>query len=182
MTALIERDAKVVWHPFTQHQTAGAPLPVASAQGSLLKLSDGTELIDAISSWWTSLFGHGNPTIVEAIQRQAATLDHVIYAGCTHEPAVTTAENSSNFSGFKNGKVFFPTMVLRRLVALKQTQYWQNVDEPQRTEFITFSTRTMVIQSERCRLATPVILDAPSRNCSSQRIEPIYLSSTTAPT
>lgn len=141
MTALIERDAKVVWHPFTQHQTAGAPLPVASAQGSLLKLSDGTELIDAISSWWTSLFGHGNPTIVEAIQRQAATLDHVIYAGCTHEPAVATAEKLIEFSHFENGKVFFSDNGSTAVeVALKATtQYWQNVDEPERTEFITFS-------------------------------------------
>ena len=141
MTTLIERDSQVVWHPFTQHQTAGAPLPVASAQGSLLKLSDGSELIDAISSWWTSLFGHGNRTIVEAIQKQAATLDHVIYAGCTHEPAVGTAEKLIEFSNFKNGKVFFSDNGSTAVeVALKATtQYWQNVDEPQRTEFITFS-------------------------------------------
>ena len=51
--------------PFTQHQTMSSPLPVASAQGSLLKLANGSELIDAISSWWTSLFGHDSFSIVK---------------------------------------------------------------------------------------------------------------------
>ena len=141
MTTLIERDAKVVWHPFTQHQTAGAPLPVASAQGSLLKLSDGTELIDAISSWWTSLLDMATRQSSRPSKRQAATLDHVIYAGCTHEPAVATAEKLIEFSHFKNGKVFFSDNGSTAVeVALKATtQYWQNVDEPERTEFITFS-------------------------------------------
>ncbi len=141
MTTLIERDSRVVWHPFTQHQTAGSPLPVESAKGSVLKLSDGTELIDAISSWWTSLFGHGNPDIVSAIQKQAATLDHVIYAGCTHEPAVDTAEKLIKLSQFQNGKVFFSDNGSTAVeVALKATtQYWQNVGESQRSEFITFS-------------------------------------------
>ena len=106
MKDLLNRDAEYVWHPFTQHKTAGAPLPVQSAKGSLLHLSDGSTLIDAISSWWTSLFGHGKPEIIEAIQKQANELDHVIYAGCTHSPAVDTAEKLIELSNFENGKVF----------------------------------------------------------------------------
>ena len=111
MSTLLERDAKYVWHPFTQHQTASAPLPVERASGSLLHLADGSTLIDAISSWWTSLFGHGKPEIIDAIRKQAEELDHVIYAGCTHSPAVDTAEKLIQLSKFQMEKSFSLTMV-----------------------------------------------------------------------
>jgi CBS domain-containing protein len=89
---LATRDAAVVWHPYTQHATAAPPLPVASARGAHLRLADGTSILDGISSWWTTLHGHGHPAIAAAIARQAATLDHVLFAGSTHAPAVTLAE------------------------------------------------------------------------------------------
>ncbi len=89
---LAMRDRAVVWHPYTQHLSMAAPLPVASASGSWLRLADGTHVLDAISSWWTTLHGHGHPAIVSAIARQAGTLDHVLFAGSTHEPAVALAE------------------------------------------------------------------------------------------
>lgn len=141
MSTLLERDAKYVWHPFTQHQTASTPLPVERASGSLLYLADGSTLIDAISSWWTSLFGHGKPEIIDAIRKQAEELDHVIYAGCTHSPAVDTAEKLIQLSKFQNGKVFFSDNGSTAVeVALKATtQYWQNVGQPERREFITFA-------------------------------------------
>lgn len=141
MSSLLTRDAEYVWHPFTQHKTAGAPLPVQSAKGSLLHLADGSTLIDAISSWWTSLFGHGKSEIIDAIQQQAQELDHVIYAGCTHSPAVDTAEKLIELSKFENGKVFFSDNGSTAVeVALKATtQYWQNVGQETRREFITFA-------------------------------------------
>ena len=141
MSSLLTRDAEYVWHPFTQHKTAGAPLPVQSAKGSLLHLADGSTLIDAISSWWTSLFGHGKPAIIDAIQQQAQELDHVIYAGCTHSPAVDTAEKLIELSKFENGKVFFSDNGSTAVeVALKATtQYWQNAGQETRREFITFA-------------------------------------------
>ena len=141
MSSLLTRDAEYVWHPFTQHKTAGAPLPVQSAKGSLLHLADGSTLIDAISSWWTSLFGHGKSEIIDAIQQQAQELDHVIYAGCTHSPAVDTAEKLIELSKFENGKVFFSDNGSTAVeVALKATtQYWQNAGQETRREFITFA-------------------------------------------
>lgn len=89
---LIARDAARVWHPFTQHAWAEPPLPVVGAQGAWLVLEDGRRLLDGISSWWTCLHGHGHPRLVEAVARQARALDHVHFAGCTHAPAVETAE------------------------------------------------------------------------------------------
>ena len=90
--ALVERDRATVWHPYTQHGVDPEPLAVASARGSKLVLADGRELLDAIGSWWTCLHGHGHPRLVEALRAQAETLDHVLFAGATHEPAVRLAE------------------------------------------------------------------------------------------
>ncbi|MEO1696441.1 MAG: adenosylmethionine--8-amino-7-oxononanoate transaminase [Planctomycetota bacterium] len=89
---LTARDARVCWHPFTQAATEPEPLPVQSARGSSLVLEDGTELIDGISSWWSILHGHAEPALVEAAVRQMSRLDHVLFAGTTHEPAVALAE------------------------------------------------------------------------------------------
>ena len=88
----LEADRRHAWHPYTQHGLDEALLPVASAKGARLKLSDGRELIDAISSWWSILHGHAEPALLEAMSTQAATLDHVLYAGCSHEPAARLAE------------------------------------------------------------------------------------------
>jgi adenosylmethionine---8-amino-7-oxononanoate aminotransferase len=89
---LLRRDAEVSWHPYTQHGLAVPPLAVAAAQGAWLVLEDGRRVLDGISSWWTGLHGHGHPAIALAIARQARRLDHVQFAGATHEPAVALAE------------------------------------------------------------------------------------------
>jgi adenosylmethionine-8-amino-7-oxononanoate aminotransferase len=89
---LLRRDAARAWHPWTQHGAEGPPLPVVAASGATLSLADGREVIDAISSWWTCLHGHGHPRLVAALERQARALDHVLFAGATHEPAVALAE------------------------------------------------------------------------------------------
>ena len=86
------RDADACWHPYTQHGLAREPLAIRSARGAWLELADGCRLLDGISSWWACLHGHGHPRLVEALTAQARQLDHVLFAGCTHEPAVTLAE------------------------------------------------------------------------------------------
>ena len=92
MSDLPQRDARVVWHPYTQHGIESEPLPVSRAQGAWLELADGRRLLDGISSWWATLHGHSHPALVAAISEQAARLDHVLFAGATHEPAVQLAE------------------------------------------------------------------------------------------
>ena len=89
---LLARDARTTWHPYTPHGADPAPLPVVGARGAELELAGGRRLIDAISSWWTCLHGHGEPALVAALGEQAARLDHVLFAGATHEPAVALAE------------------------------------------------------------------------------------------
>jgi adenosylmethionine-8-amino-7-oxononanoate aminotransferase len=91
-TSLGQRDAQCVWHPYTQHQIAPEPLEIQTAHGAVLHTTDGTEIIDAVSSWWVSNHGHTHPKIAQAIARQAKELEQVIFAGCTHEPGVQLAE------------------------------------------------------------------------------------------
>ncbi|HYM18756.1 MAG TPA: adenosylmethionine--8-amino-7-oxononanoate transaminase [Micropepsaceae bacterium] len=80
-----------IWHPFTQHGLNVAPVAVARAEGAYLYAQDGRVIIDAISSWWVNLHGHGHPRIADAIAAQAGKLEQVIFAGFTHEPAETLA-------------------------------------------------------------------------------------------
>ena len=88
------RDARVLWHPATHFRDLEslAPIVVRGAEGCELLTPEGRRILDGISSWWTCLHGHGHPAIVEAIARQAAQLDHVMFAGFTHEPAIALAE------------------------------------------------------------------------------------------
>jgi adenosylmethionine---8-amino-7-oxononanoate aminotransferase len=76
-----------IWHPFTQHALRPQLPSVARGEGAYLILSDGRRILDAISSWWVITHGHCHPKIVAAIKTQAETLDQVIFAEYTHEPA-----------------------------------------------------------------------------------------------
>ncbi|MDZ4773662.1 MAG: adenosylmethionine--8-amino-7-oxononanoate transaminase [Planctomycetota bacterium] len=107
MSELHRRDRSVVWHPYTQHGLEDTPLAVRSASGTTLVLDDGREIIDAISSWWTSLHGHGRPELVAAMRAQAEVLDHVLFAGATHEPAVALAEKLVAITPPGLARVFF---------------------------------------------------------------------------
>lgn len=75
------------WHPYTQHQGMALPLPIVRAKGAWLYESNGRPVLDAVSSWWVTTHGHCNHDIALAIARQAVTLDHVMFAGFTHQPA-----------------------------------------------------------------------------------------------
>ncbi|MBE1203548.1 adenosylmethionine--8-amino-7-oxononanoate transaminase [Aminobacter carboxidus] len=76
-----------VWHPFTQHATEPAAPLIARTEGAYVETADGKRILDAISSWWVITHGHRHPKIVEAIRNATETLDQVIFAGLTHEPA-----------------------------------------------------------------------------------------------
>ena len=80
-------DKRAIWHPFTQHGLGIPEIRIARAEGSYLYTDDGRAILDAISSWWVNLHGHGHPHIAHAVAEQAAKLDQVIFAGFTHEPA-----------------------------------------------------------------------------------------------
>jgi len=135
---LVERDARVLWHPYTQHGLERDPLPVARARGAWLELVDGRRVLDAISSWWACLHGHAHPEIAAAIARQARELDHVLFAGATHEPAVRLAEELLALAPPGLTRVFYSDDGSTAVeVALKMVaQSWQQRGEPRRTVFV----------------------------------------------
>ncbi len=90
--SFVERDLSCIWHPFTQAQTAPAPIAIVQGKGSYLYSDSGKEYLDAISSWWTNLHGHANPYIANKISRQAKQLEHVVFAGHTHPQAILFTE------------------------------------------------------------------------------------------
>jgi len=135
---LVERDARVLWHPYTQHGVERDPLPVVRAAGAWLELADGRRVLDAISSWWACLHGHAHPRISSAIAEQARTLDHVLFAGATHAPAVELAERLLALAPRGLARVFFSDDGSTAVeVALKiAAQAWVQRGEPQRTVFV----------------------------------------------
>ena len=132
------RDASVCWHPYTQHGLEDELLAVREASGSYLVLDDGRRVIDAISSWWSVLHGHSCPEIVEAIRRQAERLDHVLFAGTTHQPAVELAEALLAVTPPGLGRVFYSDNGSTAIeVALKMSyQSWLHRGQPERQTFL----------------------------------------------
>ena len=140
MANLIERDRQFVWHPFTQHKTECAPIPVEGASGAILSIEGGGEILDLISSWWTITHGHSHPELVKTVAVQAARLCHVMFSGFTHEPAVALAEALGHHLGDPLTRVFYSDNGSTSVeVALKVAfQYWRNRGDLQRTNFIAF--------------------------------------------
>lgn len=129
--SLTERDEQVIWHPYTQHKSMLAPIPVTRGKGSLLFDEKGNAYIDAISSWWVSIHGHGHPYIAEKIYEQAKQLEHVIFSGFTHEPAIELAERLLPLLPGHFSKLFYSDNGSTAVeVALKMAlQYWKNREE-----------------------------------------------------
>ena len=129
-----------IWQPFTQMKTTPAPLPVKRAQGVWLELEDGRQILDGISSWWVTIHGHSHPALAAALYQQAQTLEHVIFAGFTHNPAETLARKLLTHLPKSFSRIFFSDNGSTSVeVALKMAfQYWRNQGEHQRTTFITF--------------------------------------------
>ncbi|MBV9879287.1 MAG: adenosylmethionine--8-amino-7-oxononanoate transaminase [Gemmatirosa sp.] len=132
--ALLTLDARHVWHPYTQHLHAPTPIAVARAEGAYLFDAAGRRILDAISSWWVTLHGHGQPEIADAIAAQARTLEQVIFAGCTHEPAVRLAAALARVAPPGLTRVFFSDDGSTAVeAAVKMAlQYWDNRGTPRR--------------------------------------------------
>lgn len=142
-----QRDLQVLWHPCTQmreHPHTLPLVPIARGEGAWLIDHDGNRYLDAVSSWWTNLFGHAEPRIGGAIAAQAGQLEQVMLAGFGHEPAITLAERLLALAPRQPGraplaKVFYADNGSAGVeVALKMAfQYFQNRGETRRTRFVS---------------------------------------------
>lgn len=104
---LSERDKAVNWHPYTQMKTAGDIIPIVRGEGVYLFDDQGNKYVDAVSSWWVTLHGHAHPHIAKKVSEQLHTLEQVIFAGFTHEPAVQLSENLLKLLPENQKKVFY---------------------------------------------------------------------------
>jgi adenosylmethionine-8-amino-7-oxononanoate aminotransferase len=139
----VERDLRHVWHPCTQmkdHETVPM-IPLRSGSGVWLEDFAGRRYLDGISSWWVNLFGHANPAISAAVREQLERLEHVIFAGFTHPPAITLAEELTRIAPAGLKRCFFADNGSAAVeVAVKMSfHYWRNAGQPRKSRFITLS-------------------------------------------
>ncbi|MBC8024582.1 MAG: adenosylmethionine--8-amino-7-oxononanoate transaminase [Steroidobacteraceae bacterium] len=138
-----ERDLAHVWHPCTQmkdHETVPM-IPLRAGSGVWLEDVHGKRYIDGISSWWVNLFGHANPRIGAAVAEQLGRLEHAIFAGFTHEPAITLAEELTRLAPAGLNRCFFADNGSAAIeVAVKMSfHFWRNTGHARKTRFITLA-------------------------------------------
>ncbi|WP_309608504.1 adenosylmethionine--8-amino-7-oxononanoate transaminase [Flavobacterium sp.] len=133
------RDQKHNWHPYTQHKTAKPAIAILKGEGALLWDENNKEYIDAIASWWVNPFGHSNKFIADAIYKQLTTLEHVLFGGFTHEPAVLLSEKLMEILPTNQKKIFFSDNGSTAVeIAIKVAmQYFYNKGE-KKTKIIAF--------------------------------------------
>jgi adenosylmethionine-8-amino-7-oxononanoate aminotransferase len=130
-----------VWLPYCQMKVAPPPLPVVQTHGCRIVLADGRELIDGIASWWSVCHGYNHPHICQAVERQLATMPHVMFGGLAHEPALTLAARLTAMAPPGLTRVFFADSgSIAVEVALKiALQYWINKGHTRKDHFLCFT-------------------------------------------
>jgi adenosylmethionine-8-amino-7-oxononanoate aminotransferase len=127
-----------LWHPFTQEGVDPLPLRIRRGEGVYLETEDGRRILDAISSWWVNLHGHSHPAIAAAIGEQAARLEHVLFAGFSHDPAEELAIRLGKIVPAPLRHIFFSDDGSTAVeVALKlAVQYWSNLGRPEKHRIV----------------------------------------------
>lgn len=136
---LMAMDQAHVWHPYSAIDSSLPVFPVESASGVRLKLADGRELIDGMSSWWCVIHGYNHPEMNRSLQDQLQDMAHVMFGGLTHRPAVRLAERLVELTPEPLQSVFFADSGSVSVeVALKMAiQYWNAKGKPQKQRFLT---------------------------------------------
>ncbi len=125
---LSSRDSQVIWHPYTQARLSGPPIAIVRGEGVYLYDESGNSYIDAVSSWWVNLHGHAHPYIAGKVSEQLLRLEHVIFAGFTHQPAIELAERLLTILPTGQSRIFYSDNGSTATeVAVKMSlQYWRN--------------------------------------------------------
>ena len=138
MSTLVERDRKVVWHPYSA-PSANPLFAVEAAYGVRIRLEEGRELIDGMSSWWSAIHGYRHPRIEAAIKSQLERMPHVMFGGLTHEPGVALCERLVSMSPAGLDRVFLSDSGSVAVeVAIKMAlQVWHSRGRPERRRLLT---------------------------------------------
>ena len=140
---LISLDKQYIWHPCTQQKDLETlpPIPITHGKGVYLYDAEGNSYIDGVSSWWVNNLGHSNTRLNKALSDQAEKVSHHIFAGMTHEPAVTLAQRLCQLAPGNMSKVFFTDNGSSGVeAALKMSfQFWQQSGHPEKTKFVSLT-------------------------------------------
>lgn len=137
---LQQKDGKYIWHPYTHQKDRMPAIPIVKGEKTILFDENGNKYIDAISSWWVNIHGHGNKFIAKKIYEQAKKLQQVIFTGFTHQPAVELAEKLLKVLPGNFSKIFYSDNGSTATeVAIKMAiQYWSNVGDTKRNKILAF--------------------------------------------
>ena len=136
---LLALDKQHIWHPYASMIDAPPVYPVVSARGVRLKMADGTELIDGLSSWWSAIHGYNHPVLNQAAKDQLEDMSHVMFGGITHPSAVNLAKLLVDITPASLNKVFFSDSGSVAVeVAIKMAiQYWYSVGRKEKHQLLT---------------------------------------------
>ena len=136
---LLALDKQHIWHPYASMIDAPPVYPVVSARGVRLKMADGTELIDGLSSWWSAIHGYNHPVLNQAAKDQLEDMSHVMFGGITHPSAVNLAKLLVDITPPSLNKVFFSDSGSVAVeVAIKMAiQYWYSVGRKEKHQLLT---------------------------------------------
>lgn len=136
---LVERDRAVLWHPYASMPASFPPVPVVGARGTRLRLADGREVVDGMSSWWAAIHGYRHPVLDAAVRAQLDDMAHVMFGGITHPPAVALGELLVEIAPAGLEHVFLcDSGSVAVEVALKMAvQHWYGLGQPQRRRILT---------------------------------------------